>query len=427
MKKSLITLCLCSALLFSSCQFKQSPSEPDTIPPKNDPAPTVTTESPKQEPETPAPETPDQTTDYMENVAYKEIPLVPSNSFSTHLFGKRQGNLMVKMSLPSGWEFTGRSEDEFVITREGKEIGRIVYGTTEDTDEWKPVETKKYSLIGGELEAYIEKSGTGDSLAFRRRFCYYYYRMADATLTLTVDYAELDNKAKNKLISDPICETVGNDPCFGVLAEEEKNHILILGNSFIWSSNVGGILQEMMNKNGRDCQVYYSSRGMATVATYVNDESLMREIRGGLYDIVFICGFYSLSEINNFSLLKNACDESDTKLVIFPAHNESLDAVNTAASMYSDVTLINWKNDISLLIQSGVDKWDMCADDYHLHSTHLAGYVGAHAIYRALYNCVPTAPLTNTIDQSYVNSKLGDYVLNGTVSPYPLKSLHFFE
>ena len=57
--------------------------------------------------------------------------------------------------------------------------------------------------------------------------------------------------------------------------------------------------------------------------------------------------------------------------------------------------------------------WYLCINDSHKHSTPLAGYVGAHMIYRAIYDEMPTAPMKNTITQSYIDSILGDYAYIG--------------
>ena len=60
-----------------------------------------------------------------------------------------------------------------------------------------------------------------------------------------------------------------------------------------------------------------------------------------------------------------------------------------------------------------MDRWDLCINDMHLHSTPLAGYVGAHMIYRAMYGELPEAPMQISINQSYIDSILGDYAYVG--------------
>ena len=66
--------------------------------------------------------------------------------------------------------------------------------------------------------------------------------------------------------------------------------------------------------------------------------------------------------------------------------------------------------EINSLIKAGRDKWDFCINDAHLHSTPLAGYVGAHMIYRAIYGEVPQGDMTSSISYKEIKNVLGDYV-----------------
>ena len=50
---------------------------------------------------------------------------------------------------------------------------------------------------------------------------------------------------------------------------------------------------------------------------------------------------------------------------------------------------LSWKEEIDALISGGVRYDDMCMNDMHQHSTPLAGYVGAHLIYRNLFDKIP--------------------------------------
>ena len=138
-------------------------------------------------------------------------------------------------------------------------------------------------------------------------------------------------------------------------------------------------------------------------------------MRAGYFAAVFMCGFYSTYDVPAFETFVNACKASGTPLAIFPAHNESSDEL--AVKAYPDVYFVNWKGEINALISDGVDRWDMCIDDYHKHSTPMAGYVGAHMIYRALYGEIP--PVVSQYGSLYhsdVTKTLGEYyVKTGTV------------
>ena len=66
-------------------------------------------------------------------------------------------------------------------------------------------------------------------------------------------------------------------------------------------------------------------------------------------------------------------------------------------------------------------------DDYYDHSKPLAGYVGAHMIYRAMYGEIPTAKMTSSISQSYVDSILGNYVSSGVIPVFIGRNILYFS
>jgi hypothetical protein len=203
----------------------------------------------------------------------------------------------------------------------------------------------------------------------------------------------------------------------GVLSDclGDSSSILILGNSFIGTSNIGDVLREMLRINGRSCTVTAISRGYARVETYIKDSALMERIRSGAYDAVFICGFYAAAEVQNLGILKEACDKSFTELILFPAHNENATHVATAMDTYPSLICLHWKNEVERLIENGVDRWAMCINDSHKHSTTLAGYVGAHMIYRAIWGEIPTGEIQYGVSWDVIDSVLGDYAKTGRV------------
>ena len=123
-----------------------------------------------------------------------------------------------------------------------------------------------------------------------------------------------------------------------------------------------------------------------------------------------MCGFYG--DMNHeLGIIKRACEKSGTKLIIFPAHNENSGMVTKAMEAYPDLLCINWKREIEQLIVEGRSKWDFCYDDEHLHSTPLAGYVGAMMIWRAIWGEMPAVEVED-IPQDYYDSILGSYLTN---------------
>ena len=236
-------------------------------------------------------------------------------------------------------------------------------------------------------------------------------------ISLSVDFAEISARTKNQMWSARLSKKIGSDPQIGALiGGRAQESILIIGNSFIGSSSIGSILKQMCQVGGKNTEVNSISRGYAHVSTYTNDEYFMEEVRGGAYGIIFVCGFYSNDESAYLSLLEDACNASKTRLVIFPAHNEPRECIDLAAKEHENLYVLDWKSEIDALIDGGVDKWDMCIDDMHLHSTPLAGFVGAHMIYRTVFGELPKRSNYTAISSSEVVQKLGDYCSTGVIS-----------
>jgi len=202
------------------------------------------------------------------------------------------------------------------------------------------------------------------------------------------------------------------DDRLGDLSHVGEGNIAVFGNSFIWTSKICEIFNEISEDNGQTTQLLdyshryidlFSSEGVAAL----KEEGITT---------VLICGFYSADMLNDIFTIYNQCDIVGIELVIFPAHNENRMLLNGVSVKYPDFYVLDWKAEIDMLIESGIDRWDMCVDDQHDHSTTLAGYVGAHMIYRAVFGEIPdSTKLSDTIAYSYIKTKLGNYVETGII------------
>jgi len=67
----------------------------------------------------------------------------------------------------------------------------------------------------------------------------------------------------------------------------------------------------------------------------------------------------------------------------------------------------------------------LCINDEHLHSTPLAGVVGAHMIYRAVFGEVPPKTNFSEVSYSHITAKLDDYYTTGMVKNIPSDSFVF--
>ena len=366
------------------------------------------------------------TDDPLEDELFREIECREVSRFHDFHFSFNNSKNVVTLSFPYDWSFEKNNDGSYSIYRSTEKIGALIEGKATDLDNWKTVHSGKIDNEELYGERFVDKTGIGETLKFRHRF-YFSYDENGLTnaFTITFDFKELASTVAQRKLTSALYRPIYTDPRMGALAVEAPSSILILGNSFINSSNVGGILDEMIYNNNKSCDVRAISRGYATVDTYVNDSGLMSEISSGKYDIVFICGFYSIDEIENLKTLKTYCDASNAKLVVFPAHNESIPAIEKAAAL-DGVGFINWKGEIDNFLINGKSNSDFCINDGHKHSTPLAGYVGAHMIYRAIYSEIPTGSISISIAQKNV-AKLGSYVTTGKITNAEYDELIFVK
>lgn len=360
--------------------------------------------------------------------AYTEIERAGTSYYEKKYFGSKNDETLLQIPYPTEWRFEEEDAGGFSIYREDRRIGELMNSYAADTAQWTQVASQNNTVENVVVTMRIERNGTAPSAKYRYRVVYEYRsNSAERVVTLTVDCAEVNEMTELKLYWDAQIVKNGSSETFGMLSHiSQPSEILILGNSFIGSSNIGYILSELLEVNGKPCTVNAISRGMAGVANYANDAEIVESLRSGRYDALFICGFYSASAVNALSVLVNACEASNTTLVIFPAHNEQANVVSSARLAYGSAYCLNWKAELDRLISTGVSRWDLCVDDTYDHSKPLAGYVGAHMIYRALYGVSPEKGMQSTLSQSEIDAVLGNYAKIGDAKfPDAEKILYF--
>ena len=354
----------------------------------------------------------EEQTDPPEATTYEDIERRKATSYKANYYGFKEDGALIKLALPTEWTVC-KVEEGFDISRDGELVGRLIGSSANDVSLFTVLKTESRFVGDVCVTKYIEeKNGCKD---YRYRYVYGYTTNGCArTVTLTAACAEIDERTEKKLYTDVTMHEKRVSNTVGMLSSlENPSSILILGNSFINSSDIGLILSEMLQNNEKNCEVTAISRAYATVETYVSDEQLLDSIRAGTYDAVFICGFYSKAQIDHLGVLKEACDASAAQLIIFPAHNEGGSIVESAKTQHPSLLCLNWKAEINGLISNGVDRWDLCENDTHNHSKPLAGYVGAHMIYRAIYDELPSEPMHRVISQEFIDGILGDYAYKG--------------
>ena len=401
---ALIALLTVTTFLFVGCNV----SDDETVDLDKE---TKATEATEEETEAPT----EKPTEAEKTIKYWEIKCRSIKEYKEEHFAVTTGaDRDLTLQLPSDWTLD-KAADGYTISRAGNEIGKISNKTLVDR-EWELVEDYK-KAIGKEIavEKNIESTGEGENIRFRYRYKYKFEENGtDVEISLAVNYEELDANAADKLYHNAKF-SASSTMIDGMLDDMADEDYLILGNSFIGTSNIGEIVDDLFMTNQKYCMFYAVSRGYASVATYIADHDLMSRIERGDYKGVFICGFYSEGEADNLVVLENACKKSNTRLVIFPAHNEFEGPINLAQTKCPDLPLLNWKGELDMLIESGVDKWDLCYNDQHLHSTDMGGLIGAIMIYRAFYGEMPNLDRMSSVDISHAKEIFGSYLETGKI------------
>ncbi len=364
---------------------------------------------PETEPETDPPET-EPPFDYE---SYLALSPVSHASYQTVNIGFLDNDALLSFSLPKSWK-VDKQADRLVISNGENEIGEIVKGVPDD-----PAGTRVMEYLDGEtgdisywynLLAFPTEKDT--PRAFRHSITFSHL---DNTVTVIIHYTEMDENAVTMLLSSVDTPLKSSDPGFDSISlydVGDRCDVLILGNSFVGTSQIGSFLSTMFR--GTNYRVTAISRGYATVSKNTWEDQLPA-LKAGTYDVVFLCGFYSEADTPALKPYIEACEGSDTTLVLFPAHNESREQL--AIDTYPNLPVLHWQDEIDLLIKGlGIDYWDFCYNDSHKHSTPLAGYVGAHMIYRALTGEVPPIEMDFTaLSGNTISYHLGTYMKTGSV------------
>ena len=343
--------------------------------------------------------------------SYDDIVCTAIYKFKQVGFSVSGSNTMLFVKLPQDW-ILEKSTNGYNILNASKVIGSIT--TSVSNNNTVNVFNNKLTVNDIDITHDIEQITANEEPSYIRVLSYKYTNDEGNTdsVIITVPYQEIDSSAAYKMITETTKSSYSTKSNLGILMPDNaRKSILILGNSFIGSSRIGNILQTMC---GNDVYVEAHARGYAHVGTYTSDTELMQYIKNGSYAAVLICGLYDQEAVTDLEYMISACKESNTKLAIFPAHNENQQKIDHAVSLYPDTILLDWKAEINHLISTGIDTSNFCINDSHKHSTPLAGYVGAHMIYRAFFNEIPKTTQFDDVTQEQLNL-LGDYITTGTV------------
>lgn len=354
-----------------------------------------------------------------DSVWYKDIVgrEIAANNWKTVEFTHSGLGFSVILTVPKDWVLTETEDSVYSISRNQRIIGSVTCAAPTIPD--KRHEYLLTAKNGININYSIfENNDNGTAFSHSMSFSY----TADTEIkrvTFNIDYAELSKSAVTKMTSEiklikPNSNIRGD---FSAFNGSNLHRVLVLGNSFIGSSQIIQHFNQMCNAAGRDYNLISGWASFIQNNSEQDQNSIYyTELRNKQYSAVFLCGFYSDKGIDGLKNLINICKETNTLLVIFPAHNEVQSIIATATLQHPNVAYVGWKAEIDAFIENGVAYSDMCVNDTHKHTTHLGGYVGAHMMYRALFGQIPPKTTgTTNCSYNYIKQKLGNYVTTGEI------------
>ncbi len=366
---------------------------------------------------------------------YKKINCrsLNNNEWKTIELVVKNNKFYTKLDIPNDWEI----ESDNTITRSGIPIGKI--STKASDSSAKTYEENSRNNADLVFKHSIKKYKVNNKNEYKRNFSASRLSLSGSeNLFLIIDYAQLDNSAAKKLYNS--FSYLGIERTMPAVANSSTK-FLILGNSFIQNSKISDFLSDMLITDGKGYTVDTRVIGGAEVSNFAEDTELINKIKSGEYAYVFQGCFYSDnnswgSETTEGPLktIIDACNISNTGLIIFPAHNEPIAVINRAMEKYNNIYCINWKEEINSLINSGIGdnspsgltEADFCIDDFYKHSTPLAGYVGAHMLYKNIFGTMPPPVSENApLSMSMIDSKLLRYSSTGLI-PGQSKILKYY-
>ena len=354
-----------------------------------------------------------------------ELPQTRKNTGGEYAyFAADASNTALRIRMPLEWEFKGEN-GVYTIKEGDAEVGTVTLGEPEtNTEIFSEVKSQTHSnVLIKTYTGVLEKDKEEQALY---RICYSFKDDEDKSRAVTLEILEsaMDLQAFQWLSSpEPMpIKDYHKLPSISLEGGNGKKNIAMFGNSFLYNgfSGIGIILNDMLAQSKLNYTASAISIGNASITTYATStdtivKAAMNTIKRGDHSIVFMCGLYSDSDVENLQTIYDACKSSNTKLVIFPAHNENSPQLENAMAKYPDLICLNWRDELDALIEAGVKRSDLCEKDAHSHSKALAGYVGARMIYKSLFGEEPPLLSRNcdVITQETVDEKLGDI----TISP----------
>ncbi len=334
------------------------------------------------------------------------------------------GGRRLALPLPEDWVIETTAASVIPIRYNGRQIGTI--SSTLPHTPLEKYEIRARAEEDLQAERAVHKVQQDGKTEYKRVYSFT-DTVNKSTIYISFDYTQMDDAIFLLLFENAKIPQDAGDTEKVTLLSDASDTILILGNSFIGTSEIGVFLEQFLQRGEKKYHLQAVSRGYASVEDYAQEEWL-QQIRAGKYCVVFQCGLYAPNDVEQFIKVKQACEFSNTRLVLFPAHNENKSFIQQIQSRYPDVICLSWQEEIDRLIESPRCRAayaDFCIDDAHQHTKPLGGYVGAHLIYRALFQEIPPRFTGNyPMPMQEISMLLGSYTDTGKIEEIVFDKLY---
>ncbi len=326
-------------------------------------------------------------------------------------FYQQNTDLYLRFSLPLDWELKPMDDGSYEIWRGQSQIGWISPKPMKETISYmKRVEV----TFQGDPNLLADVSVSWNHRAnlkevYRDINIYGKNNGADFTLNLRVLYGELDHDAEEVIFAG--IHKTKEKVDLPIQSLEESNgakKILIVGDEAMAASRIADFLGDLLAGSGYTAELV--PLGEAGIKNVTFQGELVQKLLSKDYAYFFLAGLYDDVDISSLSNVLTLCTRSQTKAALFPSYGENRQAIDAAKTVYEGERILDWKAELEELVARGIPESAFRQENGN--STLLAGYVGAHMIYRNLFQAAPPALRNAPLSMEEITATLGDYSKN---------------
>lgn len=338
------------------------------------------------------------------------------------LFSCGEASNLLELTLPNNWEIK-KATNKLSIICDDKVVGYIYKSADKP---FPPLSESRRTV--GDISIY-EGTFDNDGTVYRRIiFTYESPTRKSESICIDVEYYYLSKNALSRMMTIISCKKTYTDTYYNLLnGKKDTYSVLIFGNSFLDTSDLANSINEL-SQGSIVAESIVIEDGQAD--DFLNDRWCMSRILSMEYDIVLLGGLYpDEKNIKAANTIFSVCSAENIDFAIMPAHNEDRETIKKTLEYYGSgslMKLLDWKNEIESLIESGISIDYFCNDNPDKNSTPLAGYVGANMIYRAIFGKAPTYDMSAKILSSNELKILHDYLDKGCAKIYTPESTVYY-